>query len=579
MYQLRPYQNEAVRATLKHFREDRSPAVIVLPTGAGKSLVIAELARLAKGRVLVLAHVKELVEQNHAKYSAFGLEAGIFSAGMNRKESNAKTIFGSIQSVARAPEEFFADFSLLVIDECHRVSMEASNDGATQYFQVISKLQKANPRLCILGLTATPYRLGYGWIYELHAHKKLRQTKADRFFKKCIFELSTGFMIKNGYLTPPIKIDSPVACYDFSSLKAHGTSYVQAQIERLLNDQNRITPVIIQNIIEMAEERQGVMIFTSSVSHAKEILGYLPADQSALVVGDTDIEARDTIIGAFKRKEIKYLVNVSVLTTGFDAPHVDVIAILRPTESVSLYQQIIGRGLRLSPGKTDCLILDYTGQGHDIFSPEIEDDKPTSQAVMVEIRCPACGILNNFWGIVDGDGDVIEHFGRKCKGAHEHPVTKEIEECGFRFRFKLCPDCGAENDIAARACRTCAAVLVDNDKKLKEAMALKDAHVMRVDSMEFAKTYDKKSGSERLEVRYYDFDANILKEYFYLDSPERRRAFYFNFTRMHNRLPERKLEVRDPDHAIAIRDKFRVPLFVIARKQKHFWAIREKIFD
>lgn len=110
------------------------------------------------------------------------------------------------------------------------------------------------------------------------------------------------------------------------------------------------------------------MIFTSSVRHAKEIITYLPEDMSALVVGETEDTQRDLIIHLFKEKKIKYLVNVSVLTTGFDAPHVDVIAILRPTESVSLYQQIIGRGLRLSENKKDCLILDYTGQGHHLFS-------------------------------------------------------------------------------------------------------------------------------------------------------------------------------------------------------------------
>ena len=161
MYTLRPYQRDAVNATLAHFRRKRQPAVIVLPTGAGKSLVIAELARVAKGRVLVLAHVKELVEQNHAKYASYGLEAGVFSAGLERKDAHQKVIFGSIQSVARAPKAFFADFSLLIVDECHRVSME----GDTQYHQVIRALEKANPALCVLGLTATPYRLGFGWIY------------------------------------------------------------------------------------------------------------------------------------------------------------------------------------------------------------------------------------------------------------------------------------------------------------------------------------------------------------------------------------------------------------------------------
>lgn len=573
LYELRPYQHEAVQMTLKHFRRERSPAVIVLPTGAGKSLVIAELARLAKGRVLVMAHVRELVEQNHAKYISFGLQAGIYSAGLNRKESTDKVIFGSIQSIARAAEDFFEDYSLLVIDECHRVSMQ----GDTQYLQVIAKLQSKNHNLCILGLTATPYRLGLGWIYQYHSGKKLQRTTEERFFKKCIYELSLSYLIKNKFLTPPVKIDSPVACYDFSSLKLEGGRFVIAQIEAVLKDQKRITPVIIKNIVDMAKDRKGVMVFTSSVNHAIEIMQCLPPFVAALVTGETPDVERDEIIEAFKRQQLRFLVNVSVLTTGFDAPHVDVIAILRPTESVSLYQQIVGRGLRLSPGKADCLILDYTGQGHDLFSPEIDEDKPHSKAVPVEVLCPQCGVNNNFWGLLDPDGELIEHYGRKCQAALEDPVSHELAMCGFRFRFKKCDKCGEENDIAARGC-SCGNILVDNDKKLKEAMLLKDAHVMRVDSMVFHETHDKK-GTLRLEVHYYDVDAKVLKEYFYLNTPEDARAFYFNFTRMHNRRPEQRLSIQSTADVLRLQGKFRQPLFVIARKQKHFWSIREKIFE
>ena len=589
MYELRAYQNEAVAATLKHFRREQSPAVIVLPTGAGKSLVIAELARIAKGRVLVLAHVRELVEQNHAKYVSFGLEAGIFAAGLGRKDQDHKTIFGSIQSIARAPREFFQNFSLLVIDECHRVSTE----GETQYFQVISILKELNPKLCILGLTATPYRLGFGWIYEYNSFRRLRQTASERFFKKCIFEISTRKMISMGYLTPPVKIDSPVASYDFSSLQLHGASYVTAQIEALLKDQKRITPVVIKNIVDIAEDRAGIMIFTTSVVHAREILRSLPPFISAMVVGETPCQERDEIIEAFKERKLKFLVNVSVLTTGFDAPHVDVIALLRPTESASLYQQIVGRGLRLSPGKTDCLILDYTGQAHDLFAPQIDEDRRPPESVVVEVVCPKCGVINNFWGLVNADGLMIEHFGRRCKGAveldadrasHAVPVRplpslneKVIVECGYLFRFKRCDQCGCENDTAARTCSKCGHLLVDNDQRLKDAMLLKDAHVMRVDHMQLKQSRDKK-GQIRLEVDYYDADANVLKEYFYLQTAENLRAFYFNFIRMHNRLPEVTLSVPSIEAAITQRERFRTPLFVIARKQKHFWSIREKIF-
>jgi DNA repair protein RadD len=184
--------------------------------------------------------------------------------------------------------------------------------------------------------------------------------------------------------------------------------------------------------------------------------------------------------------------------------------------------------------------------------------------------------MNDFWGIVDSDGEVIEHYGRKCRGATENERNGRIEPCGFRFRFKWC-GCGAENDIAARTCHTCQAVLVDDDKKLRDAMALKDAYVMRPDSMSLEESSDKR-GIPRLEVRYYDVDGKRLTEYFYLNTASESRAFYYNFIRIHDRMPGRVLRVGSPKDAIAAQMRFRMPLFVIARKQERFWKIREKIF-
>ncbi len=563
MFKLRPYQQECVDATVRHFQKEITPAIVVLPTGAGKSIVIAELARIAKGRVLVLAHVKELVEQNHAKFISFDLQAGIYSAGLNQKESNEKVIFGSIQSVARAEDNFFSDFSLLIIDECHRVSLETD----TQYFQVITKLREQSARLCILGLTATPYRLGLGWIYRQHLQKKILRTNEVRFFDKCLFELSLSFMIKNKFLTTPVRIDAPVASYDFSSLKMNGSRFILSEIENVLKDQKRITPVIIKNIVDLSADRKGVMIFTSSINHAEEIMRSLPPYISAMVIGDTDSYDREEIINAFKLQKIKFLVNVSVLTTGFDAPHVDVIALLRPTESVSLYQQIVGRGLRIADGKSDCLILDYTGQKHNLFSPEIGEDRPNKDSTPVEVPCPVCGLLNEFWGMCDADGDLIEHYGRRCQGI----------ECGYRFRFKICGSCGSEQDIAAKKCQECEAVLVDHDKKLKEVMSLKDAHVMRVDSMDMRVSVDKKF-RKRLEIRYYDADGESLKEFFSLETDEERKAFHYHFIRMHDRLPGNKLNIMKAEDALDLKKRFRAPQFVVARKNLKFWEIREKVF-
>jgi len=575
MYTLRSYQQEAVDSTLKYFRKRRNPAVIVLPTGAGKSLVIAELAKIAKGRVLVLAHVKELVEQNHLKYESYGLQAGIYSAGLNQKDSEQKVIFGSIQSVAKAKDAFFRDFTLVVIDECHRISLEPDS----QYAKVITQLKLNNPRICILGLTATPYRLGLGWIYNYALRGEVK-TKDLRFFKHCIYELPLKYMIRNKYLTPPVKVDIPVTSYDFSELREGSNAYTMAQLEEALHKQRRLTPLIIKNIIDITEsdQRQGVMLFSSTVKHAQEIMDHLPPGQARLVVGTTELSERDQIVNDFKQKAFKYLVNVSVLTTGFDAAHVDVIAILRPTESISLYQQIIGRGLRLDTDKKDCLVLDYTGMGHSIFSPEIDDKKTASESVAVKVPCPECGFVNDFWGILDDGGNLVEHFGRKCRGGQVNADTYEFTPCDYRFRFKICDQCGAQNDISARDCSSCGTVLIDPDTKLKQARLSKDAHVLRPDSIEMLERVDKK-GTPYLQVKYYDYDAQFVAEMYYLNNPTSIKKFTINFLRSHMRKPELKLNISSVSEAVKIRPQLRMPSFVIARKQGNFWKVTEKIFS
>jgi DNA repair protein RadD len=574
MYKLRDYQREAVQSVIRFFQKKRVPAMVVLPTGAGKSLVIAELARIARGRVLVLAHVKELVEQNHEKYTSYGLSAGIFSASLGKKDSDHKAIFGSVQSIARAPDDFFEDFSLLVIDECHRVA----DEGATQYQEVIKKLRDRNPEICILGLTATPYRLGLGWIYEYAQSGELKTDK-PRFFKQCVYELPLSYMIKNHFLTTPVKVDIPVTCYDFSELTENDRAFTATEVEEVLKSQKRLTPFIIKNIIDITEryERQGVMIFSASVKHAEEILSYLPAGDARLILGDTAMVTRDQTIEDFKKKKFKYLVNVSVLTTGFDAPHVDVIAILRPTESNSLYQQIVGRGLRLAPEKKECYILDYTGMGHDLYAPEISDKRPKN-TVPVKVPCPLCNFENDFWGTVDPDGNLIEHFGRKCRGAVQDSRTLEIIPCGYRFRLKICHACGTENDITARSCEKCEATLIDADAKLKQAKLSKNAHVLTPDRISFEERPDK-NGNSYIEIRYYDYDGQYVSEAHFFSNPTSIKKFNINFLRSHLRRPELAVAFQSPGDVVKWQGLFRLPAFLIARKQDKFWKITEKIFS
>ncbi|RJE73779.1 ATP-dependent helicase [Pseudoalteromonas sp. MSK9-3] len=568
MYTLRPYQQDAVQNTISHFKKCNDAAVIVLPTGAGKSLVIAELARLAKHKILVLAHVKELVEQNAQKYTSFGLKASVFSAGLKEKSLSEQVTFASVQSIARNLEQLQSFYSLIIIDECHRVS----ENQDSQYQQVINQLSKYNANLKVLGLTATPYRLGMGWIYYQHYHGFIRGS-SESPFKRCIYELPLRYMIQNGYLTSPNEIDPATTNYDFSSLITNTFgNYSEKDMNKLLSDQTRATKSIIDHIIEKSERRLGVMIFAATVIHAKEITGYLPENNTRLIIGDTDNAKRDEIIKDFKEKKIKYLINVSVLTTGFDAPHVDLIAILRPTESVSLYQQIVGRGLRLSEDKEDCIILDYAGNDFNLYHPEVGEKKPNSDSEPVQVLCPGCGFANVFWGKLSEDGQIIEHYGRRCQGLLDDGQSQQ--QCDFRFKFKECDECGAENDIAARQCNQCGAIMADPDDKLRAALNLKNAMVLRCSGLSVSLIK-----AQLIKVSYFDEDGASCDEVYDFSNKKSRFVFHrFYSYRVQGHVD--KVTWSSAEQVVAVGHLLRAPDFVIAKQHKKYgWQVAQKLFD
>ncbi|KAF7774297.1 ATP-dependent helicase IRC3 [Pseudoalteromonas citrea] len=530
--------------------------------------MIAELARLAKHKILVLAHVKELVEQNAQKYTSFGLKASLFSAGLKEKSLSEQVTFASVQSIARNLEQLQSFYSLIIIDECHRVS----ENQDSQYQQVINQLRKHNPNLKILGLTATPYRLGMGWIYYQHYHGFIRGS-LESPFKRCIYELPLRYMIQNGYLTPPNEIDPATTNYDFSSLITNTFgNYSEKDMNKLLSEQTRATKSIIDHIIEKSESRLGVMIFAATVMHAKEITGYLPENNTRLIIGDTENIKRDEIIKDFKEKKIKYLINVSVLTTGFDAPHVDLIAILRPTESVSLYQQIVGRGLRLSENKEDCIILDYAGNDFNLYHPEVGEKKPNSDSEPVQVLCPGCGFANVFWGKLSDDGQIIEHYGRRCQGLLDDGQSQQ--QCDFRFKFKECDECGAENDIAARQCNQCGAIMADPDDKLRAALNLKNAMVLRCSGLSVSLVKD-----QLIKVSYFDEDGASCDEVFDFSNKKSRFVFHrFYSYRVQGHVD--KVTWNSAEQVVAVGHLLRAPDFVIAKQHKKYgWQVAQKLFD
>ncbi|WP_198783101.1 DEAD/DEAH box helicase [Shewanella putrefaciens] len=568
---LRDYQQQAVDAALNHFRQSTDSAVLVLPTGAGKSIVIAELARIAKGRVLVLTHVKELVAQNAQKVGLLTTEASIYAAGLNQKASDGKTVVASIQSAARALSQFDGAFSLVIIDECHRVSLEKTS----QYQQLLTHLRQHNPQLRLLGLTATPYRLDTGWIYKQHYHGKVGSPELG-VFEQCIFELPLRPLIKQGYLTPPTLFDGLSAQYDFSRIKPNENGeYPETQVNNLLDHAGRATTAIVKQLIELSHHRRGIIIFAATVRHAEEIFALLCKEhhqQSAIVTAQTPDSERDSLIERFKTQALKFLVNVAVLTTGFDAPHVDLIAILRPTASVGLFQQMIGRGLRLSEGKKDCLVIDYAANGYDLYFPEVGQVKPNSKSVPVQVHCPVCHFANIFWGLTDDDGDIIEHYGRRCQGIVE--VQDQKRQCDFRFRAKSCPDCGEENDIAARICQHCQSTLIDPDKRLKQVLNKQHHHLFRCQDMLLI------DDDGNLKVQYLDIDGNSFIRRFKLQTPAQWRALYALFIFPHSRTPGLKpKKYTKVAELISDGNKFRIPDLLLLKKHKKGWDLVESYFD
>ena len=492
---LRPYQQDASDAAIAWMRQSIEPACIEAVTAAGKSHVIADMALrihdMTGKRVLCLAPSAELVIQNRAKMLATGTPASMFSASAGAKDLRHPIVFGSPLTVKNRISRFQDGYAMVVLDECHGISPTVRG--------IIEEMRAGNPNLRVIGLTATPYRLGSGYIFRQWPDGVVNDDTRARepYFTKCVYRITGPDLIKQGFLTRHVIGETGAEHYDTSALAVNSRGQFDAgAVDRAYHGHGRKTAAIVADVVARSRDRMGVMLFAATVRHAEEVMASLPPDLSAMITGDTPKAERASIIARFKAQRLKYLVNVSVLTTGFDAPHVDVIAILRKTESVGLLQQIIGRGLRLHDGKRDCLVLDYTDNldthcpDGDLFAPEVKAGKGGGDSGGLKCLCPDCGYENRFPAkpdtldyakdengyCLDLTGHRVEtewgplpgHFGRRCWGMVQAPGGR-VDRCGYRWTSKECETCGAANDIAARYCAECKAELVDPNEKLRMA--------------------------------------------------------------------------------------------------------------
>jgi len=383
---LRPYQSESIAAVYEHLRTRDDNPCVVIPTGGGKTPVIATICRDAvtdwNGRVVILAHVKELLEQAADKLRTIAPDVplGIYSAGLKRKDLGYAVTVAGIQSIWKKACDL-GPVDLIIVDEAHMVPAE--DDG--MYRQFIADAKVVNPNVRIIGLTATPYRMKSGSICA-----------AENILNHVCYEVGVRELIVQGFLSP-LKTKAGLQKVSTDDLHVRAGEFVASEVEDLMDKEGLVDGACAE-IVEHTKDRSATLIFSSGIRHGQHIVDVLKAKhgvECGFVTGDTPDGVRASILGRFRSGELKYLCNVNVLTTGFDAPHIDCVALVRPTMSPGLYYQMVGRGFRLHPGKADCLVLDFGGnvlRHGPVDAVRIAtDDRGDGEAPAKE--CPECHAL------------------------------------------------------------------------------------------------------------------------------------------------------------------------------------------
>lgn len=351
--QLRDYQAEAIDKTYEWFAKGGGNPLIVAPTGAGKSVILSEFIRRAitdypGTRIVLATHQKELIQQDFQALVRLWPEApaGIYSAGLGLRQANRAVTFAGIQTVSKRASEFgYVD--MLIVDECHLIPRK----GTTQYQRFIADLKEVNPALKVVGLTATPFRLDSGRL----------DAGPGAIFDGIAYDIPIPMLVERGYLAPLVS-RQPGLTFDTAGLHTRGGDWIEGEMDARFNT-DHVTRAAVAEIMELGRDRRSWLLFCISVDHATNVRDELRRRGVAaeVVTGKTSATERARILRDFKAGHIRAITNVNVLTTGFDAPATDLLAFLRPTQSLGLYMQMAGRAMRTAHGKENGLVLDYAG--------------------------------------------------------------------------------------------------------------------------------------------------------------------------------------------------------------------------
>lgn len=385
---LHPYQSAALDTLWRYLRHADGNPALVLPTGAGKSPLMAAIAREAvtawQGRVMVLAHVQELVAQNAAKMTALApdVDYGIYAAGLKRRDRFNRVLFCQIQSVHNRATAL-GHFDLILVDEAHRIPLKSEG----MYRSFIAALRRINPHLRVVGLTATPYRL---------QGAAVPVCGPDNVLTEIAYEARIPDLIADGYLSPLVSRAGERPSLE--GVRLRGGEYVEGDLA------GAMMPLVVRTVADLlarSQDRRAGIVFCVNVAHAEAVLDALhdAGEAAALVHGGTPKDERAELIAEFQAMRLRWMVNVNVLSEGFDAPHIDCVAMLRPTKSPGMYYQQVGRGFRMAPGKADCLVLDYAGnmlEHGPVDAIRVRGARPGKVAAVETARakeCPGCSAL------------------------------------------------------------------------------------------------------------------------------------------------------------------------------------------
>ena len=385
---LRDYQQRTIDQLYAWFEAgNQGNPCLVLPTGSGKSHIVAALCKDAlqnwpDTQVLMLTHVKELIEQNAQKMREHwpGAPMGIYSASIGKRQLGEPITFAGIQSVRTKSKEL-GHIDLCIIDECHLVSHK--NEGG--YRTLLAELLLINPAMRVIGLTATPYRLGHGLI-----------TDKPALFDALIEPVSIEELIFKGHLAP-LRSKITKSKLDTSGVHKRGGEFIESELQAAV-DNDDLNSAVVREVINLSGDRKAWLFFCTGVQHAQHVSDVLN-DYGVVadcVTGETPKKERARMLADFKAGKIRALTNANVLTTGFDYPDIDLIAMMRPTMSASLYVQMAGRGLRPKSHTDHCMVLDFAGvvQTHGPITNVQPPKKGSSGDGEAPIKvCETCGEL------------------------------------------------------------------------------------------------------------------------------------------------------------------------------------------